>query len=669
MTKTEAKIRIQKLREQIDYYRYQYHVLDRSEISDAALDSLKHELQNLEEQFPEFITPDSPTQRIGGQPLDKFQKAPHLVPMLSLNDVFEIAEVQAWFERIKKLLGSTEEVDFFGELKIDGLALSLTYQNGLLVRASTRGDGRIGEDVTQNAKTIEAIPLRLKPLKRLDLPVNVEIRGEVYMKKKVFKELNKIQKKRGEPEFANPRNASAGAVRQLDPKITASRKLSFLAYDIATDIGVQTHKQVHEILQDLGFESGKFNLRCQNLNEIEKYHQATNDRRESFPYWIDGNVISVNQLGIFKKLGVVGKTPRGAIAYKFPAAQATTVVEDIQVQVGRTGALTPVAHLRPVKIAGTTVSRASLHNLDEINRLGLKIGDTVILEKAGDIIPDVVQVLSKFRTGREKNFKMPSKCPVCHSKVKKRDGEVAYYCTNKKCFAQSLERLQHFVSKNALDIEGLGPKILEQLWNADLIRQPADLFRLTKAELEPLERFAEKSAENIVNSIRAARRVSLARFINALGIRHIGEQTSIELANHFLDFTRLKSASLEKLLEIPEVGEIMARSLVGYFADPENRKFLHQLEKLIRIEPVKPKASSGRLAKKTIVVTGTLGNFSREEAKTAIREAGGHWLNSVSSKTDYVVVGENPGSKAGKAKKLGVKILSEKEFREMLGLA
>ncbi|MFA6588030.1 MAG: NAD-dependent DNA ligase LigA [Patescibacteria group bacterium] len=666
MTKSEAKIRIQKLREQIDYYRYQYHVLDKSEIPDAALDSLKHELQNLEERFPEFLTPDSPTQRVGGKPLDKFKKAPHPIPMLSLNDVFDFEEVETWQERLKKLLPGNLKPEYFAELKVDGLALSLTYQKGILVRASTRGDGKVGEDITQNAKTIEAIPLSLRNSKKYPLPEIVEVRGEVYMKKKVFEDLNKIQKKSGQPEFANPRNASAGAVRQLDPKITASRKLSFLAYDLVTDIGVKTHQEIHEALHELGFESGKINRLCKTLDEIETYHKEIAKKRNSLPYWIDGNVVCINQLEIYRRLGVVGKTPRGAIAYKFPAEQATTIIEDIQVQVGRTGALTPVAHLQPVQVAGSTVSRATLHNLDEIHRLGVKIGDTVIIEKAGDIIPDIVQILPKFRTGKEKNFKMPSHCPVCHSKIEKQEDEVAYYCTNKKCFAQQMEKLQHFVAKNALNIDGLGPKILEQLWNADLIRNPADLYKLSQKDLEPLERFAEKSAENIITSIESSKKTTLARFIYALGIRHIGEQTSLDLANNFSSFPKLKNAKKVELLKIHEIGEIMADSLVEYFANSENQRLLSRLEKIVYIEAIKTKKASGNLLGKTIVVTGVLENYSREQAKETIRNAGGHWANSVSAKTDYVVVGENPGSKAKKANKLGVKIIDEKEFRELI---
>ncbi len=662
MSKTEAKARVAKLREQIDHYRYQYHVLDRSEISDAALDSLKHELDQLEQQYPELITPDSPTQRVGGAPLAKFVKAPHNRPMLSLNDVFDAAEVQAWAGRIAKL--APGKFTYFAELKVDGLALSLTYRKGLLVRAATRGDGRVGEDVTENAKTIEAIPLRLRTVQ--NMPDNIEVRGEVYMTKQAFAQLNAAAAKRGEPAFANPRNASAGAIRQLDPKITASRKLSFLAYDLVTDVGLRTHEAVHHVLAELGFQSGKHNRPCASLADVARYYQDIETLRPKLPYWIDGSVISINHLATFTKLGVIGKAPRGAIAYKYPAEQATTVVEDIQVQVGRTGALTPVAHLRPVLVAGSTVSRATLHNLDEIRRLDVRIGDTVILEKAGDIIPDVVQVLPKFRTGKEKIFHMPKRCPACGSAVRHPEGEVAYYCTNKQCFAQRMEELQHFVAKNALDIDGLGPKILEQLWHADLLRTPADLFDLQVKDLEPLERFAEKSAENLVQSIQAVRKgVEFWRFINALGIRHVGEQTSHDLAEAFGSIAKLRKATLVALLNIHDVGETVAKSISEYFADAENQQHLDQLLKRLIVRTER-QAAAGPLTGKSIVVTGSLEHFSREEAKAAIRKAGGKWVSSVSAKTDFVIVGADPGSKAEKAKKLGVRILDEPGFRKLL---
>lgn len=666
MTKAEAKIRIAKLCEQIDHYRYQYHVLDRSEISDAALDSLKHELQTLESQYPDLTAPDSPTQRVGGKPLAKFQKAPHDVPMLSLSDVFTFAEVEEWQQRVAKLLPAGTQPTYFAELKIDGLALSLTYRGGVLVRAATRGDGRTGEDVTLNAKTIEAIPLRLRKISRA-LPREIEVRGEAYMPKQVFDRLNADVVKRGGEPFANPRNAAAGAIRQLDPKVTASRKLSFLAYDLVTDVGLQTHEAVHALLAELGFQSGKYNRLCKSLAEVETYHKDIAKLRTRLPFWMDGNVIGTNELATFKRLGVIGKTPRGAIAYKYPAEQATTVVEDIQVQVGRTGALTPVAHLRPVLVAGSTVSRATLHNLDEIRRLDVRIGDTVILEKAGDVIPDVVQVLPKFRTGKEKKFTMPKVCPACGSPVRHPEGEVAYYCTNKHCFAQWMEELQHFVSKNALNIDGLGPKILEQLWNADLLRKPADLFDLTEKELAPLERFAEKSAANLVASIQAVRKgVELWRFLNALGIRHVGEQTSHDLAEHFGTLTKIRSAARSQFLEVADVGETIAQSLHDYFADREAQQHLDQLLNRVTVRSEAKHAGRGPLAGKRIVVTGSLERFSREEAKAAIRRAGGKWVSSVSKHVDYVVVGADPGSKAAKAKQLGIRVLDEPAFQGLL---
>ncbi len=618
-------------------------------------------------QYPDLISADSPTQRVAGKPLSKFNKAPHRVPMISLNDVFSLKEVEEWEARNVKLVKSLTRYGYFAELKVDGLALSLTYRNGLLVRAATRGDGRIGEDVTENAKTIEAIPLRLRKVSK-PLPTEIEVRGEAYMPKKEFERLNAEAKKRGDEPFANPRNAAAGAIRQLDPKITSSRRLSFLAYDLVTDIGLTTHEEVHNFLTELGFQSGRDNQNCKTLDEVEDYHKHIERIRPKLNYWIDGNVVNVNDLALFRQLGVVGKTPRGAMAYKYPAEQATTVVEDIKVQVGRTGALTPVAHLRPVQVAGSTVKRATLHNFDEIRRLDVRIGDTVILEKAGDIIPDVVQALPKFRTGKEKVFHMPKRCPVCGSQVKHPEGEVAYYCTNKRCFAQRMEELQYFVSKNALDIDGLGPKILEQLWNADLIRNPADLFTLTEKDLEPLERFAEKSTQNLVSSIATRRQgVEFWRLINALGIRHVGEQTSHDLAEQFESINQLQAVTKEKLLAVREIGDTVAESIVKYFAEKENRRYIGQLEKFIRVISERgTKKGLGPLQGKSVVVTGTLENFSRDKAKEAIRAAGGRWTSSVSEKTGYVVVGDNPGSKAKKAKKLGVSTLSEEQFTRIL---
>lgn len=670
MTEKQAKERIEKLRTEIDHHRYLYHVLDRQEISDAALDSLKHELQTLENEFPKLITPDSPTQRVGGKPLDKFEKVRHESRMLSLTDAFSEDEMRAWESRIRKF--TSKPLKYYAEYKVDGLALSIVYENGRMVRAATRGDGTTGENITMNAKTIEAIPLTLRDYSKKypKAPRRIEIRGEVYMTKKVFSELNKAQEKEGKPHFANPRNASAGTVRQLDPKITASRSLSFLGYDVVTPIGVDTHLEEHAFLEYIGIPSGlKNNALCNSLEEVFAFHAKTQKQREKLSFWIDGVVVCVNDNATFEELGVVGKAPRGGIAFKYPAEQGTTIVEAIAVQVGRTGVLTPVAHLRPVKLAGTTVSRATLHNEDEIERLGLKIGDTVIVEKAGDIIPDVVQVLPNLRTGKEKKFHMPKHCPMCDSPVKKKEGEVNWYCTNPKCFAVRQEQLEHFVSKAGLDIEGLGPKVLEQLRAADLVKDPAGLFDLTVDDLKPLERFAEKSAENLVRAINERREIELHRFIYALGIRHVGEQTAHALAKHFLLLDKLEAASQEELESIPDIGSVVAESIWNYFRDKESRELLKKLRKHIKhIEQQRgPFIFKSKLNGKTVVVTGTLNNFSREEAKEAIRNAGGKWSSSVSAKTDYVVAGENPGSKLQKARELGVKILQEDEFWLLLG--
>lgn len=672
MNKQEAKVRIEKLKREIDHHRYLYHVFDKQEISDAALDSLKHELDQLEKQFPELITPDSPTQRVGGQPLGEFKKVTHRAPMLSLTDAFSFEELRDWYDRNAKLVLDSGALDYYSEIKMDGLAVTLIYRNGIFTQGATRGDGKVGEDITQNLRTIEAIPLRVE-IDKLPKAVQasaangLEIRGEVFMTKKVLEHLNKEQEKRKLPPFANPRNAAAGSVRQLDPKITVSRKLSFMAYDLITDLGQNTHQQAHEILKRLGFRAGEYNEYCRDIQAIEAYHEKIGKIRAAMPYWTDGIVVNVNTIALFKRLGVVGKAPRGSLAYKYPAEQATTVVEDIQVQVGRTGALTPVAHLRPVKVAGSTVSRATLHNMDEIERLDVRIGDTVILQKAGDVIPDIVKSLPNLRTGKERKFKMPETCPVCDSRVIRHEGEVAYYCSNKKCYAQQHENLRHFVSKTAFDIDGLGPKILESLAAADLVKDPADLFDLNESDLQPLERFAEKSAANLVGAIQKAKNVSLARFIYALGIRHVGEETAIDLAQKFSTLEKVINASFEEINTIHDVGDVVAKSAYEFFQDVHNKALIKKLlHHGVHIQSEKKVSTKTALTGKKIVVTGTLDSLSRDEAKARIRAVGGDWVASVSKNTDYVVVGSEPGSKADKAKKLGVKIISEKEFFRLL---
>ncbi|MBU1136866.1 NAD-dependent DNA ligase LigA, partial [Patescibacteria group bacterium] len=537
MTKKEATKRIAQLRKTINFYSYQYHVLDKLNISDAAWDSLKHELKQLEDAYPDLITPDSPTQRVSGQPLDKFVKVGHKEKMLSLEDAFSPEEVAAWQKRIKKLL-PREKMDYFAELKVDGFAISLVYKNGVLATGSTRGDGKTGEDVTQNLKTIESIPLKLeirdnfpdqiirKKIKALLKKGEIEIRGEVYMTKSAFKKVNAEREKENQPLYANPRNTAAGSIRQLDPKIAASRQLNFLAYDLVSNLGQKTHQEKHQIARALGFKTdeGKY---CRHLDDIIAFWKRVEKAREKIPFQIDGLVVQVNSINLFEKLGVVGKAPRGAIAFKFAPSEATTVIEDIVIQVGRTGALTPVAKLRPVKIGGVLVTRATLHNEDEIKRLDVRIGDTVSVQRAGDVIPDVVEVIKKMRTGKEKRFTLPKKCPICGGPVVRPAGEAVHRCVNKKCAVVQKRQISHFASRNAFDIDGLGPKIIAQLMNEGLIVRPSDIFTLQEGNLIPLERFDQKSADNLINAIKDSRQITLARLIYSLGIRHVGEETAI----------------------------------------------------------------------------------------------------------------------------------------------
>jgi len=667
LNKKEAKIRLEKLKKEIDRHRYLYHVLDRIEISDAALDSLKHELEKLEQEYPEFITSDSPTQRVGGKPLDKFKKISHIVPQWSFNDAFTPDEIREFDARVKRFLrdaGAGENIipDYTAELKIDGLHVVLTYEKGILITGATRGDGKIGEDVTQNLKTIESIPLKLE--QELDLAAE----GEVFMAKSVLEELNAERKKHGEQLLSNPRNAAAGAIRQLDPKIARERRLDCFVYDLSwagNFAAPLTQKQELEKLKQLGFKVNKNWQYCANIEEAIKVWQFWLARREKEDYWIDGIVIKLNNNDWQKKIGYTGKAPRWAIAFKFPAEQATTIVEDIVAQVGRTGALTPVAHLRPVVVMGSTISRATLHNEDEIRRLGLKIGDTVIIQKAGDVIPEVVKVLPNFRSGREKDFKMPEKCPICGSATTRKPGEVAVYCSNRKCYAQDLRRLIHFVSKKAFDIRGMGKKIVQRFIDEKLIASPADIFELTKDDISALARFGEKSADNLINAIEKSKTVVLSRFIYALGIHHAGEEMSYDLALHFKNLANIRNAKLEDLAKSRDVGPVVAASIYKFFRDAGNIKLLNDLAKAgVKIIP--DKAPAGKLAGQSFVVTGTLESMSREEAHEKIRALAGKISSAVSAKTSFVAAGENPGSKYAKAKKLGVKILSEKEFLEKI---
>lgn len=688
MIKKEAKERIEKLKKLINHHRYLYHVLDRQEISDAALDSLKKELFDLEREFPEFITPDSPTRRVGGKPLEKFGKIKHLKPMLSLNDAFSEDDMKSWLDRNLKLLTEFEKnkMDYFCEPKLDGLAIELVYDNGILKSGSTRGDGVIGEDVTQNLKTIHAIPLRLREaedvikdlekdgLKKIAGHIKnnglreVVARGEAIITKKDFEKINKEQQENNLPAFANPRNLAAGSIRQLDSKITAQRRLDANAYNLITDLGQETHEEEHKILQILGFKTNnKYGKHCKNLNEVFEFHNFWLKNREKLPYEIDGLVVTINQNKIFEKLGAVGKAPRGSIAYKFPLKQATTIVEDILVQVGRTGAITPVAVLKPVEVGGTTISRATLHNEDEIKRLGLKIGDTAVVGRAGDVIPRVLKVLPELRTGKEKKFKMPEKCPSCGTKIVKPDGDVLSRCPNPECFARRRENFYHFVSKPAFDIVGLGPKIIDRLMDEGLASDPADIFKLKEGDIFPLERFAEKSAENLIAAIKSKKKIIFPKFIFALGVRNVGEGTSRILAEHFGSIEKLKEAGLSELQQVKEIGPVVAKSINDFFKRKRNLEFIKKLKQagIEIISEKKPKYTP--LKGKTFILTGTLESMSREKAKERVRILGGDVLGSVSKRTDFAVVGENPGSKLEKAKKMGVKIITEKEFLKLIG--
>ena len=677
MNRQDAKQRINKLRDEINHHRYLYHVFDKSEISDSAHDSLKNELVKLEEEYPDLIMPDSPTQRVSGKALKGFKKVQHNPRMLSLNDAFSFEEIKTWIEKMERYLGHNIEPEFFAEIKADGLAVSLIYENGIFVQGATRGDGSIGEDVTENLKTIESIPLKFEESSlqnslgkinnavRIAQKGKVEIRGEVYIKTKDFDKFNKKQKKSENQIFANPRNLAAGSIRQLDPKIAAERPLSFLCWDIITDLGQKRHEESHEIAKSLGFAVAKVNEYCDSIKKLELFYNKIDKKRDNLEFNIDGIVLLLNDIKLFKKIGFVGKAPRGAIAWKFAAEQATTIVKDIIVQVGRTGALTPVAIFNPVNVAGSLVSRATLHNEDEIKRLDVRVGDTVIIQKAGDIIPDVVEVLERLRPKNSKKFEMPKKCPVCGSDTRRKQGESAHYCTNKDCPARHRESLYHFVSKKAFDIDGLGPKILDQLLDVGLIKDASDIFALKKEDIQELDRFDVKSAENLVSAIDKSREISLGRFIYALGIRHVGEETAQSLALYFGNFESIQNASQEKLFNISDIGDVVAKAIAEYFTEKKNQNFVDKIiNNGVQVKTVK--LISRKLQGKTFVLTGSMDSMTRDQAKQKIRLLGGDISSSVSKDTDYVVAGESAGSKLEKAQNLGIKIIDEKEFLSII---
>ncbi len=682
MNKLEAQKRIKKLSAQINELRYKYHVLDSPEVDDSVYDSLTRELKELESEFPELADPNSPVNRVGGKALDKFEKVKHVLPMLSLQDAFSSDELYAWEKRFTKLIPQNARVEYFCEIKMDGLAVSLIYEKGVLVRGATRGDGLVGENITENLKTIQSIPLKLNS----PYPDLLEVRGEALMSRKVWKDLNERNKKENRPLFANTRNAAAGSLRQLDPQLAASRNLDFRAWDIARyeegKLGKKfnAHSEKHEELRRLGFIMDAPEKRCSNLEEVLRFIKDFEKKREAFPFGTDGIVVCVNNEELQRKLGVVGKAPRYTIAYKYPAEKATTILKSISVNVGRTGVLTPVAHFEPTFVAGSTVSKATLHNMDQIERLGLKIGDTVVIQKAGDVIPEVVEVLVKLRNGKEKDFKMPERCPECGAPVEPRrtgklvkgvtklvdarEGGVAFYCVNQNCPAKNMRAMQHFV--NVLEIYEIGPKVLDRFKDEELISDAADIFSLKKEDIEGLERFGEKSAENIVKSINDHKRVSLARFVYALGILHVGEQTAEDLAAHFGVLENLIVASEEEINGISNIGPVVSKSVFSYFHTKENLKYIDKLLKNGVVITKQEKLIGGKLTGKTFVVTGTLSGYSRDEAKAKIKSLGGHVAESVSKNTDYVVAGENPGSKLEKAKKLSIPVLDEAGFNKIL---
>jgi DNA ligase (NAD+) len=662
----EVVSRVKELREQINYHNYRYYVLDDPVISDVEFDRLMAELTRLEEAYG-LATPDSPTQRVGAQPLDKFESVKHRQPMLSLENAFSEAEAREFDERLKRFLRTEAEFDFVLEPKMDGCAVELVYEGGRLAVGSTRGDGYRGENVTQNLKTIHTIPLTLltEAEPALDL---LEVRGEVYMDLEEFKKLNEERLEKGEPAFANPRNAAAGSLRQLDPKITAARPLKIYCYGVGEVRGrnFDTQWEVLETLKKWGLRVNPMIERGRGIEAAIAYHRNLERQRHGLPYEIDGMVIKVDSLALQERLGAKTRSPRWALAYKFAATQATTRVLDIEVNVGRTGAVTPMAVMEPVEVGGVTVSRATLHNEDEVARKDVRVGDTVLVQRAGDVIPEVVKVILEERPPNARPFKMPATCPVCGTELVRPAGEKVTRCPNPNCFGSQTRGIQHFAGKNAMDIDGLGEKIVQQLVEVGLVKDVSDLYYLTEGDLIPLERFAEKSAQNIVSAIQSRKEVPLWRLINALGIRYVGEATAQVLAQHFQKLEDLMEASKEELLQVEGVGEQVAESIRDFFLNERNRALIRRLQEAgVRgLPPEAPAASP--LAGKTFVFTGGLPHFSREEAKAQVTARGGKVSSSVSAKTDYVVAGADPGSKLAKARELGVTTLDEAEFAELL---
>ena len=666
MEKKEIKERIEKLKGQLEYHNYRYYVLDDPVVSDTEYDRLMTELVALEEDHPEFVSPNSPTQRVGAKPLAEFETVTHTIPMLSLQNAMELDEVAEFDRRIKKLL-RINDVDYVMEVKIDGLAVELVYLNGEFTTGSTRGDGFTGEDITQNLRAIKSIPMRLLRDHDIPIPDRLEVRGEVYMGKNEFKELNKERELQGDPLFANPRNAGAGSVRQLDPRITAGRKLNIFCYAPGEILGVTltTHYHFLDYLKKWGFRVNPLTKLCRNLDELISHYNYIQNMRDRIPYEIDGTVIKVNRFDYQVLLGNVSRSPRWAIAFKFQAHEETTIIEDIIVGVGRTGALTPVAVLKPVMVSGVEVKRATLHNEDEIVRKDILIGDTVIVSRAGDVIPEVVKVIKEKRTGQERPFTMPEECPVCGEKVVRQPGEAIRRCVNINCPAQIKGSIEHFASKRAMDIDGLGAKLVEQLVDKKAINDVSDLYYLEKNDLLQLERMADKSAQNLLDAISTSKKPSFQRFIYALGIRNVGEHISGLLADKFNSIEDLYTLDEDTLMAIPEIGPEVANSITSFFQDDKNRKTISRmLDAGVVIEYKK----EGRkpLLGLTFVFTGALKNMGREEARKKVESLGGKTVSSVSKKIDYVVLGEEAGSKVDKARSLDLKIISEEEFLSLI---
>jgi len=662
------KDRILKLRRLIEEANHNYYVLDNPTISDAEYDKLMRELRDLEQQYPELITADSPTQRVGAEPLKEFGTVTHRIPLLSLDNAMNEGELIEFVERVCKAFPG-EAVEFVAEPKIDGLAVELVYEDGIFVNGSTRGDGFTGEDISQNLKTIRSIPLKLKT-DQIPAPKLLEVRGEVYMDRRDFEKLNEQQLAEGKQPFANPRNSAAGSLRQLDSRITATRPLNIWCYALGACEGIsfETHYEFLETLPKWGFRVNPEIRLCQSKHELLDYYRNIEEKRDQISYDIDGVVFKVNSIAKQEKLGIKSRSPRWAIAGKFKARQEITRILDIEASVGRTGAITPVAHLQPVSVGGVTVSNATLHNQDEIDRKDIRIGDWVVIQRAGDVIPQVVKVITERRDGSEKPYKIPDRCPVCGGHVVRPEGEAKHRCQNIDCPAQLKGSIRHFVSKRAMDIDGLGDKLIEQMVDTGLVQSVADIYYLTSEQLAGLERMAEKSAQNILDSIEKSRRATLARFIFALGIRNVGEHMSKLLQRHFGSLEKFMSASFAELEEIEGVGPIVARSIVDFLAEEKNRE---TIERLIRggvvIEAADKKSyGSPPLSGKTFVFTGTLTRFTRDEAKEMVENLGGRAASSVSKKTDFVVVGENAGSKAEKARSLGIPMLSENAFLELI---